>query len=170
MTALAFRIQHCYNTLLELSKELEAQDREDSMEVDGDSQADREERRSSMEFIVAQLLKLAVNLDYSDEIGRRKMFGLVRKYRPPFTCGVAYDFRLLTSIHTGEMTGQESLPEGLVARCLDVLRKLSPSERDLIRLVVEVIQELRDLARQDEPEVCLGACIARIQANVFSVR
>ncbi|KAG8972407.1 hypothetical protein FRC05_010118 [Tulasnella sp. 425] len=129
VTALAFRIQHCYNTLLELSKELEAQDREDSMEVDGDSQADREERRSSMEFIVAQLLKLAVNLDYSDEIGRRKMFGLVR-----------------------EMTGQESLPEGLVARCLDVLRKLSPNERDLIRLVVEVIQELRDLARQDEPE------------------
>ncbi|KAG8932901.1 hypothetical protein FRC01_011776 [Tulasnella sp. 417] len=129
VTALAFKIQHCYNTLLELSKEMEAQDREDSMEVDGDSQADREERRSSMEFTVAQLLKLAVNLDYSDEIGRRKMFGLVR-----------------------EMTGQESLPEGLVARCLDVLRKLSPSERDLIRLVVEVIQELRDLARQDEPE------------------
>ncbi|KIO22870.1 hypothetical protein M407DRAFT_15642 [Tulasnella calospora MUT 4182] len=130
VTALAFKIQHCYNALLELSKEMEAQDREDSMEVDdGDSQADREERRSSMEFTVAQLLKLAVNLDYSDEIGRRKMFGLVR-----------------------EITGQESLPEGLVARCLDVLRKLSPSERDLIRLVVEVIQELRDLARQDEPE------------------
>ncbi|KAG8963687.1 hypothetical protein FRC00_005396 [Tulasnella sp. 408] len=129
VTALAFKIQHCYNTLLELSKEMEAQDREDDMEVDGDSQADREERRSSMEFTVAQLLKLAVNLDYSDEIGRRKMFGLVR-----------------------EMIGQESLPEGLVARCLDVLRKLSPSERDLIRLVVEVVQELRDLARQDEPE------------------
>ncbi|KAG9019330.1 hypothetical protein FRB90_003736, partial [Tulasnella sp. 427] len=133
VTALAFKIQHCYNTLLELSKELENQDREDSMEVDGDSQTDREERRSSMEFTVAQLLKLAVNLDYSDEIGRRKMFGLVR-----------------------EMAGQESLPEGLIARCLDVLRKLSPNERDLIRLIVEVVQELRDLVRQDEPEEPTG--------------
>lgn len=27
-------------------------------------------------FIVGELLKLAVNLDYADEIGRRKMFQL----------------------------------------------------------------------------------------------
>ena len=57
------------------------------------------------------------------------------------------------SLLTGEMIGQEALPEGLVARCLDVLRKLSQSERDLIRLIVEVVQELRDLTREDEPEV-----------------
>jgi len=49
------------------------------------------------------------------------------------------------------MISQEALPEGLVARCLDVLRKLSSGERDLIRLVVEVVQELRDLIRGDEP-------------------
>lgn len=51
------------------------------------------------------------------------------------------------------MICQESLPESLVARCLDVLRKLSSSERDLIRLIVEVVQELRDITREDEPEV-----------------
>lgn len=54
---------------------------------------------------------------------------------------------VLTSV--GDMISQECLPEGLMARCLDVLRVLSPNERDLIRVVVEVVHELRD---QGEPE------------------
>jgi condensin complex subunit 3 len=48
---------------------------------------------------------------------------------------------------------QEALPDSLVTRCLDVLRKLSPNERDLIRLVVEVVQELRDPPLDDEDAV-----------------
>lgn len=48
------------------------------------------------------------------------------------------------------MIGQESLPENLVARCLDVLRILSPNERDLIRVVVEVVHELRDTSDPEE--------------------
>lgn len=47
------------------------------------------------------------------------------------------------------MISQEALPSGLVTRCLDVLRTLSSSERDLIRVVVEVVHELRD-ANDDE--------------------
>ena len=45
-----------------------------------------------------------------------------------------------------DMIRQEGLPEGLVARCLDVLKVLSPSERlgDLMRIVVEVVRGLRD--------------------------
>jgi condensin complex subunit 3 len=50
------------------------------------------------------------------------------------------------------MLSQDILPEGLVARCLDVLRKLSPNERDLIRVVVEVIHTLRD--PEEELVVC----------------
>lgn len=42
------------------------------------------------------------------------------------------------------MVSQEVLPEPLVGRCLDVLRTLSANERDLIRVVVEVIHDLRD--------------------------
>jgi condensin complex subunit 3 len=42
------------------------------------------------------------------------------------------------------MLSQETLPEGLLTKCLDVLRELSASERDLIRVVVEVIQDLRE--------------------------
>ena len=50
------------------------------------------------------------------------------------------------------MIGQETLPEPLVARCLDVLRILSPNERDLIRVVVEVVHELRDTSDPDTEE------------------
>ena len=45
---------------------------------------------------------------------------------------------------TGSMLRQKTLPLRLMAPCLDVLRKLSATERDLIRLVVETVQELRD--------------------------
>lgn len=48
------------------------------------------------------------------------------------------------------MISQEALPENLVTRCLDILRKLSPNERDLIRVVVEVVHELRDPSDPDE--------------------
>ena len=84
----------------------------------------------SQEFILTELLKLVVNLDYADEIGRRKMFQLVRA-----------------------MIAHQALPEGLASRCLDVLRKLSDSERDLIMVVVEVIHELRDTEESDDEVV-----------------
>jgi condensin complex subunit 3 len=48
------------------------------------------------------------------------------------------------------MISQEALPSGLVTRYLDVLRTLSSSERDLIRVVVEVVHELRDANDDDE--------------------
>jgi len=41
------------------------------------------------------------------------------------------------------MLTQEELPESLTGPCLDVLREVLP-ERELIRIVVEVIHELRD--------------------------
>ena len=47
------------------------------------------------------------------------------------------------------MISQESLPEALLSCCLDVMRKLS-DEKDLIRMIVEVIQELRDTADEEE--------------------
>ena len=118
VTAMAFRIQERYNKLMDLVKyELD----ERSIRAD-----EQEEERMSQEFMLTELLKLAVNLDYADEIGRRKMFQLVRA-----------------------MIAHQALPEGLASRCLDVLRKLSDSERDLIMVVVEVIHELRD---PEEPE------------------
>ncbi|KAL6308311.1 nuclear condensing complex subunit [Sparassis latifolia] len=131
VTALAFRIQSAYNELLEyIQEEEEEQLLRAGMDDDDDAHEKREEQRMDREFVIAEMLKTAVNLDYADEIGRRKMFQLVR-----------------------DMISQDALPEGLVARCLDVLRTLSPNERDLIRVVVEVVHELRDPTDPDDEPI-----------------
>lgn len=126
VTALAYRIQAAYNAYQE---DLEVAEQE--RVIRGEPTEEEEDARIDKEFVIGEMLKVAVNLDYADEIGRRKMFQLVR-----------------------DMISQEALPESLVSRCLDVLRMLSPNERDLIRVVVEVVHELRDLS--DEDEILVG--------------
>jgi condensin complex subunit 3 len=140
VTAMAFRIQGRYNDLMILVQD-EMDEQPTHLEEREEDRIRREEERMSQEFILTELLKLAVNLDYADEIGRRKMFQLVRA-----------------------MIAHQALPEGLASRCLDVLRKLSDSERDLIMVVVEVIHELRDTEESDDevavssdPSPLLGA-------------
>lgn len=129
VTAMAFRIQERYNNLMELVK-VEQEEGTIRLDEREEDRVRREEERMSQEFVLTELLKIAVNLDYSDEIGRRKMFQLVRA-----------------------MIAHQALPEGLASRCLDVLRKLSDSERDLIMVVVEVIHELRDTEESDDEVV-----------------
>lgn len=51
------------------------------------------------------------------------------------------------------MSSQDTLPERLLPYCLDILRKLSSGERDLIRIVVEIIHDLRDVDKEDEEVV-----------------
>ncbi|KAG9120574.1 hypothetical protein FRC07_003879 [Ceratobasidium sp. 392] len=130
VTHVAFRIQAEYNRLLQLSIQLEErQAREEEDDKDDDkSEVQLEEAVVDTELVVGELLGLAVNLDYGDEIGRRKMFGLMR-----------------------DILSQEALPEKLVNKALDVLAKLSENERDLIRVVVEIVTELRDIS-VEEPE------------------
>ncbi|KAI0777818.1 nuclear condensing complex subunit [Trametes elegans] len=125
VTMMAFRISDAYNALVQQFRNDEAW-LEEHAGLDEDERVRREEARMDREFALGELLRLAVNLDYGDEIGRRKMFQLVQN-----------------------MLSQDVLPEALLARCLDVLRILSPNERDLIRVVVEVVHELRD---PSEPE------------------
>jgi condensin complex subunit 3 len=66
VTAHAFRIQEAYNTLLDVL---------DGAETGGDDEAVDEH-----EFILAELLRIALNLDYADEIGRRRLEQFVRMY------------------------------------------------------------------------------------------
>ena len=47
------------------------------------------------------------------------------------------------------MISQANLQEELIPRCLDVLSKISNGERDLIRVVVDVVTELRE-GEEDE--------------------
>jgi condensin complex subunit 3 len=71
VTLIAFRTQEWYNLLQDEDPVLQ--------DLDDGERRRREDEIASKEVIVAELLKLAVNLDYADEIGRRKMFELVRK-------------------------------------------------------------------------------------------
>ncbi|KAF8906012.1 nuclear condensing complex subunit [Gymnopilus junonius] len=116
VTHIAFRIQEEYNMLDDFF--LPTPFNEGLID---DSQDKREKEALSRKIVISELLKLAVHLDYSDEIGRRKTFELVRG-----------------------MLRSEILPEMIIPPCLDVLRVLSATEGQLIRLVVETIQELRE--------------------------
>ena len=46
---------------------------------DEDEEDEREVKSADVEFILGELLRIALHLDYTDEIGRRKMFGIIRK-------------------------------------------------------------------------------------------
>lgn len=107
VTALAFKTQDEYNRLVTL--------------INDNDDEDEDAAAQEAAFIVGELLRLAINMDYADEIGRRKMFQLSR-----------------------EMISQPNLPEPLIPRCMDVLSKISTGEKDLIRLIVDVVTELRE--------------------------
>lgn len=77
VTALAFHLQSLYNSLLDLFREDEEAKMLDVADEDETEDA-REEKIADIEFMLGELLQLALHLDYSDEVGRRKMFGIVR--------------------------------------------------------------------------------------------
>ena len=59
-------------------------------------------------------------------------------------------FASTLNLSLGNMLGKHELPEILLAPSLDVMRTLSSSERDLIRIIVETIQELRNSFDTDD--------------------
>lgn len=117
VTALAFHIQKEYEGLGQLIKQYNA--------LSSSALAPQDEVEivaftiRNKTFVVSQLLGIALASDYGDEIGRRKMFGLVR-----------------------DMISDVELPEDLVPTCLDVLLKLSNGQRDFMRMIVEIVQVL----------------------------
>ena len=60
------------------------------------------------------------------------------------------------------MLGHPQLPPGLIEHCMNVLKKIMPSQRDLIRVIVEIIVELReaedDAENADDPQALVGSC------------
>lgn len=53
---------------------------------------------------------------------------------------------LLTALQhrlIGEMLSQPSLPEFLIPLCMNILSKISDGEKDLIRVIVDVVTEIR---------------------------
>lgn len=101
VTALAFHIQETYNAIQE---DVAKQEEEQAVGVivDEELRHKREDERIEREFVVGELLGLAVGLDYSDEIGRRKMFALVRKWSPYLPTRSSYRHTLAENNITDE--------------------------------------------------------------------
>ncbi|KAK0220231.1 nuclear condensing complex subunit [Armillaria fumosa] len=79
-----------------------------------------EDHRDMKEFFLEEMLKITTHLDYGDETGRREMYKLIKAML------------------------EQDIPENLLAGCMRVLPFITASERDLIRVVVELIQDFRD--------------------------
>ena len=121
VTKLAFFLQSYTNDLFECIRR-----NHDTRE--GDEEKDTVEQ----EFIVEQLLHIAKTLDYSDEVGRRKMFALLRE-----TLAIA------------------ELPDEITKLSVDVLREVcgmdAAGEREFCGVVLEAVAEVHDVIAVDEP-------------------
>ena len=84
-------------------------------------------------------MKAAVRLDFSDENGRRKVFEILHTFILPS----ATDWIWVIHVVIGGVLVQD-IPENLIGPCIDLLKETTPDEKELIRIGVEIINELRD--------------------------
>lgn len=146
-------MQEAYNALLAVLEEMEtAKLLRAGLEEEEDEEM--EEELTKREVIMGELLKMVLKLDYGDEIGRRKVFSVVSAC---FLDLLFFSFPGFKSLFAEDMLAHPQLPPSLIERCLDVLKEIMPSERDLIRVIVEIVVELRegeeDAENADEPPV-----------------
>jgi condensin complex subunit 3 len=103
--------------------------REAATEEDEEADEDSVQR----EFIVEQMLHMAQTFDYSDEVGRRKMFSLMR-----------------------EALALPELPEESTRMVVEVLRLVcgedAKGEREFCGIVLEAVAEVHDTIMGDEDE------------------
>jgi len=122
VTKLAFYLERYIAVLVEALKRVAAQE---------PSEDEEEEDTVEQEFIVEQLLHIAKTLDYSDEVGRRKMFALLR-----------------------QSLSIPDLPEEVTKLTIEVLRGICASdaagEREFCSVVLEAVADVHDTI-MDEP-------------------
>lgn len=123
VTKLGFYLERYVKVLVDALKRI-AQQEENGEE-------DEEEDTVEQEFIVEQLLHIAMTLDYSDEVGRRKMFSLLR-----------------TTLSIPE------LPDEVTKLTVNVLRDIcapdNAGEREFCSVVLEAVADVHDTI-VDEP-------------------
>ncbi|KAH7371882.1 nuclear condensing complex subunit [Cadophora sp. MPI-SDFR-AT-0126] len=122
VTKLAFYLQRYITVLVEALKRVAEQE---------PSEDEEEEDTVEQEFIVEQLLHIAQTLDYSDEVGRRKMFALLRQ-----TLSIP------------------DIPEEVTKLTVEVLRGIcagdAAGEREFCSVVLEAVADVHDTI-MDEP-------------------
>lgn len=86
VTAFAFHIQEVYNAFLELADENKMFEVAAGEDVNEEERDRVEEEMAQAAFVLCELLKVAVHLDYADETGRRKLSVVVRESIFDFFC------------------------------------------------------------------------------------
>jgi len=76
VTALAFRMEHNFQALTEL---LHTVEQLSQSQMEDEETAEKVQLAAQKTFVLRELLTVAMLADYGDEIGRRKMFSLLRK-------------------------------------------------------------------------------------------
>ncbi|AEO69525.1 condensin subunit-like protein [Thermothielavioides terrestris NRRL 8126] len=122
VTKVAFYLERYIKVLIDAIKRAEEQEVEE----------DEEEDTAEQEFIVEQLLHIALTLDYSDEVGRRKMFALLRQ-----TLSIP------------------ELPEEATKLTVAVLRDIcapdAAGEKEFCSIVLEAVADVHDTIVDDLP-------------------
>ena len=120
VTKLAFYLERYLQALVEAAKAVAEQGE------------DEEEDTVEQEFIVEQLLHIAMTLDYSDEVGRRKMWTLMR-----------------SSLSIPE------LPDEVTKLAIEVLQYIcapnTAGEREFCSIVLEAVADVHDTIMDDPP-------------------
>ncbi|KAH6969093.1 nuclear condensing complex subunit [Fusarium avenaceum] len=121
VTKLAFYLERYLHVLITAVKRVAEADEEDE-----------EEDTVEQEFIVEQMLQIALTLDYSDEVGRRKMFTLLR-----------------------QAISIPDLPDEVTKLAVEALQGIcSPDaagEREFISIVLESVADVHDTIIDDPP-------------------
>lgn len=125
VTMFAFVVQKHLNTLMELVEKVAV------MEDDDPETEEAQEDVEEQDFVVQQLLHIALTLDYSDEVGRRQMYNIMR----------------------GALA-RAQLPEECTKLAVEVLRMCcgSRGESDFCAVILEAIAEVRDTLMDDATE------------------
>jgi hypothetical protein len=97
-------------------------------------EAIEDEERDSCEFIVEQLLLLSNVFDFSDEVGRRAMFSMLREDSPFSQITLPPPKKnLKRSLVVGDLFGLVDLPEGFVSKMVDIMYRVSQDEAEFTR-------------------------------------
>ncbi|KAI1344279.1 condensin subunit Cnd3 [Xylariaceae sp. FL0016] len=125
VTKLAYFLERYLNVLIEAIRRINSQE--------GDEE-EEEEDTVEQEFIVEQLLHIVLTLDYSDEVGRRKMFALLR-----------------------QALSIPELPDEVTKLTIDALRDIcapdTAGEKEFCSVVLEAMADVHDTIVDDESAV-----------------
>lgn len=152
VTTLAYFLQEACNSLLDAIEDLEeaqllAESHTHAIEEKEDDLDSKEDAVAEHTLVVNEMLRLVSLCDYSDEIGRKKLFAVAR-----------------------EMLAHELMPEDLLEPCMEILALTGAGERELIRIVVEIVADLRDGDDEYPDQLAPGDRSGSIDTTQSSIR